>query len=225
MRTLIIGGGEIGKSLLDVLDKQYECCVIDKGDEAHLDYEIMHVCFPYSENFVEQVIQYQQLYHPKYTVIHSTVPVGTSNIVGAVHSPCVGIHPHLGESLTTFKKFLGGPDASNVAQYFRRAGIKVYITDKSMTTELMKICSTSFYGLCIEWIKEVKRLCKEDDIPFEAWSLWTDNYNKGYNKLGYPEYIRPNLVPIMTEIGGHCVIPNLQLLDSPFAKFIKNQNE
>ena len=80
MRTLIIGGGEIGKSLLDVLDKQYECCVIDKGDEAHLDYEIMHVCFPYSENFVEQVIQYQQLYHPKYTVIHSTVPVGTSRV-------------------------------------------------------------------------------------------------------------------------------------------------
>jgi len=223
MRTLIIGAGEIGKSLALAL-KEYDLDIIDKGIERDKTYEIMHICFPYSDKFVGSVNGYQEKYCPKYTVIHSTVPVGTSKRCNAIHSPCIGIHPHLEESLKTFTKFLGGKQASEVAQYFRRAGIKVSVTNKSETTELMKICSTSFYGLCIEWTKEVKRLCDENDIPFESWTLWTDNYNKGYEKLGCPEYSRPNLTPIKTKIGGHCVLPNLDFLDSPFSKFIREAN-
>jgi len=222
MRTLIIGDGEIGKSLFNVLDKQYECCIIDKGDEVELDYEIMHICFPYSDKFIKYVNEYLEKYKSKYVVVHSTVPVGTCEEIGAMHSPCVGIHPHLEESLTTFTKFIGGEYAHEVAQYFRRAGIKVYVTDLARTTELMKICSTSFYGLCIEWTKEVKRMCDKNHVPFEAWTLWTDNYNNGYNELGYPEYTRPNLIPIMGKIGGHCVIPNLEHLDSKFKQLIKD---
>ena len=224
MRTLIVGGGEIGKSLLSVFDKAYECCILDKGDEAELEYEIMHVCFPYSDKFIDYVNEYKVKYKPKYVVIHSTVPVGTSKKLNAIHSPCIGIHPHLGESLKTFTKFLGGEDASNVAQYFRRAGIKVYLTDKSESTELMKICSTSFYGLCIEWNKEVKDMCDKNKVPFELWSLWNSNYNNGYEKLGYPEYRRPILQAIKTKIKGHCVINNLEFLQSKFKELIKRGN-
>lgn len=228
MKTLIIGNGEIGKSLFEVFNPHYSCAIIDKNqDFISRDAKpigIMHVCFPYSDVFVDAVKGYQDYYKPKYTVIHSTVPVGISKKCDAIHSPCVGIHPHLGESLKVFTKFLGGEDASQVAQYFRRAGIKVYLTDNPDATELIKALSTTYYGLCIEYTKEIKRQCDKLGIPFELWTIWTDNYNKGYINLGYPEYVRPNLIPIMTPVGGHCVIQNLEHINSPFSKFLKEQN-
>ena len=157
MRTLIIGAGEIGKSLYEVFKYHYDVDIIDKITitSGLLDeYEIMHICFPYSKDFVNQVEEYKKRYNPKYVIIHSTVPCGINEKLGTVSSPTVGIHPHLVESLTTFTKFLGGKDASQVAQYFRRAGIKVYLTDSAHSTELKKIMSTTYYGMCIEYKKE-----------------------------------------------------------------------
>lgn len=223
MKTLIIGNGEIGSSLFWVLD-YYNPTIIDKDESAEGTFEIIHICFPYSEKFVDYVKEYQKKYKPKFTVIHSTVPVGTSEKCNAIHSPCLGIHPHLEESMKIFIKFLSGKDASSVADYFRRVGMRVYLTDKSETTELVKALCTTFYGLCVEFTKEVKRLCDQNNVPFEFWTIWTNNYNEGYRKLGYPEFVRPNLTPIMKNIGGHCVLPNLNFINSDFSKWIKSKN-
>lgn len=225
MKTLIVGKGEIGKSLERIFSKHYETEIIDKGDISEIKPEIMHVAFPYSDRFEAFVNEYQQNYKPKFTVIHSTVPSGTSRRLDAVHSPVIGLHPNLEKSIQTFTKYLSGPHASDVAQYFRRADINVYLTDKQETTELMKQLSTTMYGVLIEYTKEVKRLCDEHNVPFEFWTLWTENYNKGYQELGHPEYTRPNLSPIMTKIGGHCVLPNADMLKSDFAKFISEKNK
>ena len=149
MKTSIIGYGEIGKSLEKVLI-QYSPNIITeegmlRGNADNKELEVMHICFPYSDKFEEVVKEYQKEYKPKYTIIHSTVPVGTSRKLGAIHSPCLGIHPHLEQSLKTFTKFLGGEQASEVADYFRRAGMKVYLFNKQETTELMKIMDTTHY--------------------------------------------------------------------------------
>ena len=227
MNTIIVGNGEIGNSLRLILEEEYPVAIIDGSSDLFFcdnTYEIMHVAFPYSNKFIKEVQRYQKRFKPKYTVIHSTVPVGTSRKLKAIHSPAVGIHPHLEESLKTFAKFLGGEKASEVAQYFRRAGMKVQLTDRPESTELMKICSTSFYGLCIEWNKEVKDMCDKNKVPFELWSLWNSNYNNGYEKLGYPEYRRPILQAIKTKIKGHCVINNLEFLQSKFKELIKRGN-
>ena len=185
----------------------------------------MHVCIPYSKDFIDQVTSYQLEYKPKFTVIHSTVPAGVSRVCKAVHSPVIGIHPFLEKSLTTFTKYLGGKESYQVADYFRKAGMKVYIFEKQETTELMKILDTTNYGVEIEFAKEVKRICDKNGIPFEAWTLWVRNYNEGYTKLGYPEYVKPNLVPIDKKIGGHCVVPNAYFLESKFSKLIQNENK
>ena len=140
MRTLIIGRGEIGKSLEKVLKGAlYTVFSRDKENIPDVkNVEIMHICFPYSDTFIETVKDYQEEYQPKYTVIHSTVPVGTSRKCNAIHSPVVGIHPHLADSIKTFTKYLSGEGASEVADYFRRAGIKVYLFNNQEETELMK---------------------------------------------------------------------------------------
>lgn len=226
MISLIVGFGEIGKSLYSILNPYYETYHLGRDEVCSVDHiEIMHITFPYSDKFEEEVKEYQKKYKPNFTVIHSTVKVGISRRLNAINSPVIGIHPHLEESMKTFTKYLSGANASEVAQYFRRVGIKTYITEKQETTELIKQLSTTFYGVMIEYTKEVKKLCDKNGIPFEFWTLWTDNYNNGYQKLGYSEYTRPNLVPIMTTLKGHCVLPNCGLLQSDFAKFILEKNK
>lgn len=225
--SIIAGLGEVGSSLLNVLKQEYTILTLEKGQifDDKLDCDILHITFPYSEEFESEVKKYQELYKPQWTVIHSTVPVGTSRKLDAIHSAILGIHPNLESGIRTFTKFLGGEQASEVANYFRRVGLKVYLFDKPEASELMKILDTTFYGVCIEYTKDVKKQCEKYGIPFEAWTIWTNNYNEGYKKLGHSEFTRPNLVPVMTKIGGHCVLPNTNLLETPFTKFLKELNE
>lgn len=229
-KMLIIGYGEIGEAIYNIFREEYDVDVIVSKEVSRArlnidNVEVMHICFPYSVEFFSEVEMYQNQYRPKYTVIHSTIPVGTSRKLNAIHSPVIGIHPYLTESIKTFTKFLGGERASEVADYFRRANIKVYITDKSETTELAKLMCTTKYGIDIEFVKEMKLLCDKYDIPFEFWTLWTSNYNAGYNKLGQEQFTRPNLVPIMKKTGGHCVLPNAELIETKFTKFLKELNK
>ena len=135
MKHLVIGTGEVGTAI----SKIFQCDIVGKVESfnSNFRFDIIHICFPYSEDFIDEVKRYQELYKVKYTIIHSTVPVGTSRKLNAIHSPILGIHPYLEESIKTFTKYLGGENASEVADEFRRAGMKVYITDKSETTELI----------------------------------------------------------------------------------------
>ena len=225
MNSLIIGGGEVGKSLYKILQNYHPTRIINKTEEKIEGIDIIHICFPYSEEFESEVKRYQALYNPKYTVIHSTVPVGTSRRLNAVNSPVLGVHPYLDEGIKIFIKFLGGEKTGEIADYFRRANIKVYITDRQESTELMKIMDTTYYGLCIEYTKEVKRLCGKYKVPFELWTLWTDNYNRGYKELKQEQFTRPNLVPMLKKIAGHCVLQNAVLLKSKFTKFLLRLNK
>jgi len=91
----------------------------------------------------------------------------------------------------------------------------------------MKILSTTYHALNVEWTKEVAAMCQKYDAPYEAWTLWTKNYNQGYNELGHPEYARPQLIPIGTKIGGHCLLQNCEFIlpESEFAGIILDRNE
>jgi len=233
--SVVCGMGEIGRALAAVLAENYRLVTKDvdttwvtypdRHPASQIAVGVLHICFPWSDGFVDEVKRYQAELRPEHTVIHSTVPVGTSRRCGAIHSPVIGRHPHLERSIRTMRKFLGGEQASEVADYFRRAGLEVYITDKQESTELCKILCTTSLGVYVEWTKEIKRQCDRNGVPFELWSIWTDEYNAGFERMGMPTVHRPNLVPIMTTQGGHCVLPNLEFLESPFADLVKEANE
>ena len=58
--TLIIGAGEIGTALYQVLKKAYPNVYLKDIEPLELDnISIMHICFPYSKKFVDYVKQYQ----------------------------------------------------------------------------------------------------------------------------------------------------------------------
>jgi UDP-glucose 6-dehydrogenase len=217
--------GQVGTALAEVL-KDYKPITVGldvKETVEHID--IMHICFGYTDEFESEVNRYQEKYQPQYTVIHSTVPVGTSRKLNAIHSPIVGIHPHLAPSMKTFIKFLAGEQASEVADYFRRAGCKVYLFDKPETTELAKLSQTTFYAMTIEYVKDLKRECDKLGLSFsEVYTIPAMDYNRGYEQMGLPEIKIPLLNPIMKKQGGHCTIPNCGLWDTEFTEFIKQQN-
>ena len=239
--SVVCGMGEIGQALAEVLSGNYDLYVKDAGGEfsRYKDFmfdqvavsgglpevDVLHICFPYSETFIADVQTYIGYVDPDVTVIHSTVPIGTSRACNALHSPVIGRHPHLAESIRTMTKFIGGSFASDVADYFRRAGIEVYLTDKQESTELSKILCTTSLGVYVEWTKDIKRQCDKYGVPFELWTIWTNEYNDGYERLNMSTVHRPNLVPIQTKISGHCVLPNLKFIESKFVDLIEEMND
>ena len=97
MKSLIIGAGEVGKGLHKVIGGK----IMDK-EPVKGEFDIIHICFPYSKNFSLEVTKYQLMFKPKFTVIHSTVPIGTSKKLKAIHSPIRGVHPYLAKGIKTF---------------------------------------------------------------------------------------------------------------------------
>ncbi len=224
MTHLIIGSGEIGEALWNLIGELQYADLEDYHQAPLCEYpvDVMHIAFPYEEGFEKEVKRYTEMYEPSYVVIHSTVPVGTCSTLQATHSPVMGKHPHIYEALTTFTKFVGGKDADEVADIFRFIGMNVQICRKSETTELAKLMSTLYYSLCIEFAKHAEELCNEHGVPFsEAYTIWNQEYNKGYGEMDMEYVQRPVLQPMQKRQGGHCTLNNLDLIKSKFGKFIK----
>lgn len=189
----------------------------------------MNICFPYSENFCSQVEEYQRMYQPKVTIIHSTVPVGTSRKLNALHSPVHGKHPNLAPGIRTFKKYLGGADQTMVkyvARYYRAARLRYKIVSSPEASELSKICCTTRLGWDVVFMKWVEELSEKYRVPFDEVYGWVKYYNIGYRTLNMTKYTRPMLSPIPGKIAGHCVIPNCRMLpDEEIPQFILRKND
>lgn len=224
-KTLIIGFGEIGQSLFNVLSKKYEVYAKDIEDLELDGVKVMHIAIPYSEKFIHIVKEYQKQYNPTFTIIHSTVPMGVTRELNAYNSPVRGIHPHLEKSLKTFVKYLS-PHNELLVKYFKDAGIKIKTVDKPETTEAMKLWCTTQYGINVIIEKEIKKYCEENNLDFDiVYKDCNKTYNDGYKKLGFPKFSKYTLDHMDGEIGGHCIIPNCEILQTPSAKFILEENK
>lgn len=225
MRGVILGTGEVGSSLYKVLKKTYpDIRMYGKHNETHW-VDILHICFPYSKSFVKEVKRYKKLHKPKYIVIHSTVPIGTSKKLEAFHSPIRGVHPNLDKGIKTFVKYLA-PKNRKLVRYFKKAGIKIKNVDNSEDTEAGKIWSTTAYGWNIALEKMIYQHCKENNLDFDiVYTDFTKTYNDGYEKLKMFHVKRPILKHISGKIGGHCIIPNLKFLKSNVSNIIKKINQ
>jgi len=234
MKSLIIGNGEVGNSLHRILSDSYIRDIKDEiifnniklgRTEGILSFKCLHICFPYNKDFVKQVKKYQKAYKPKYTIIHSTVPVGTSKKCNAYHSPVRGVHPNLEEGLRTFVKYLA-PKSRCLKRYFRKNGIKIEFMEKPEETEFAKIMSTTYYGWNILFEKEMYRLCQKHNLNFnKVYEDWNKTYNSGYAALGKQNVIRPVLKQVNGKIGGHCVVQNLKLFKTKITNFINKYNQ
>jgi hypothetical protein len=225
-KSLVIGLGEVGLSLYNVLKHSHNVISKDIENKKIQDkIDVMHICFPYSKHFVSNVRKYKKLYNPKYTIIHSTVPIGTSKKCECFYSPIRGIHPHLENSLKVFVKYLA-PKNKFLKGYFEKAGITIETHADTSTLEAMKLYCTTLYGLNIIAEKEIWDFCKKHKLDYHmVYGKSNITYNDGYKKLGFPQYSKYVLKHKDGKIGGHCVIPNCKLLNTAISKFIYNQNK
>ena len=100
------------------------------------------------------------------------------------------------------------------------------MVDKSENTESQKLWETTQYGWFIILEKEIYKWCQKNNLDFDIiYNQANKTYNEGYSKLGMKNVIRPILKQANGKIGGHCIIPNCELLGSEVAKIISKMNQ
>lgn len=220
MKHLVIGLGEVGSAVREIL----QCDGYDKnGGALNGPYDFIHICMPWSDEFVAEVKRYTAggiAKHKKLgaaddsiVIVHSTVPLGTCDEYGWVHSPIRGVHPNIVEGIKTFVKYFGGKRAIEASTPWAALGINVKTTQKAADTEALKLWDTTQYGIMIMLEKEIKSYCDRHELDFDV--VYTDanyTYGIGYEALNRPEVVRPYLKHVDGPIGGHCVIPNAEII-------------
>jgi len=216
----ILGYGEIGKAIA----KFYKNPLIKdlNRDDGLQGVEVLHICIPWLDNFVEIVSKEIKEAKPKITIIHSTVAPGTTKLLASkfngavVHSPVRGVHPDLHKGIKTFVKYIGADDkkAGEMAKkHLESLGINPKLFFPSITTELGKILDTTYYGICIAWHGEMKEICDKFGVDFEqVVTEFNKTYNEGYTKLGKKNVVRPVLYPPQGGRPKHCIVPNATIL-------------
>jgi hypothetical protein len=212
MKHLVIGLGEVGSAIQRILQCDGTDATRKRKPEGG-PYDMLHICFPYSDSFVESVEKYVHEYVPKYVVVHSTVPVGTCDAHSWIHSPVRGVHPNLELGIRTFTKYFGGINADVAAGVFDHLDITTLTTTHAKDTEALKLWDTTQLGVMVILEKEIYAYCERHGLDFDmVYRHANKSYNEGYMKLGRPEVVRPYLAQHDGPIGGHCVIPNATIM-------------
>lgn len=229
--TLVIGLGEVGKPLCTILKKHDARVIGIDMDPVAVDgpVGILHVCFPFKEQarFEDAVAEYAQKYRPQIIVVNSTVVPGTTRGIEArtgipaVSSPIRGKHTKMVDDLYMYVKFVAGSNAEateRVRAHFEAAGLKSEVISTPEALELAKLLETTYFGLLITWAQEMNRFAVAVNADYLE-------LGKFFREIAYlPKVLfQPGI------IGGHCVMPNIELLEqrfqSDFLKLMKQSNE
>lgn len=212
-RTLVIGMGEVGSALAQVLEKTEVVLRLDlEPHQFQGPIAVMHLCFPYQHRsqFEGAAIDYIRRLRPALTIINSTVLPGTTRSVAeatgsrVAYSPVRGKHVRMAADLLHYTKFVAAPDgdtARRSEEHFRRAGMKTRRTDRPETLELAKLAETTYFGLLIAFAQELDRYSEKLGADYSEAADFFEEIAFLPNHRYFPGYI-----------GGHCVIPNIRLL-------------
>jgi UDP-N-acetyl-D-mannosaminuronate dehydrogenase len=227
---LVVGLGEVGKPLFQLLSEHYKVVGIDiqPPSEPVGEVDVLHICFPFEiRDFVGETARYIETYKPAVTVINSTVAVGTTRKVAmrtgtpVVHSPVRGKHVRMLQELSHYTKFVGSSDPAageHVAAHFAGAGMKTKVLTTPEASELAKLTETTYFGLMIAWAQELERYCDQAGASYEEIIAF-------YEEISF----FPSTKYFPGVIGGHCVMPNIEILrkfdDSQILRAIQSSNK
>jgi UDP-N-acetyl-D-mannosaminuronate dehydrogenase len=209
--VMVVGQGEIGRPLQKILSRTYRCIGVDiEPVEVVAPCSAMHICYPYQiPDFVGTTVAYIRKYRPELTIINSTVVPGTTRRVyeesaaKLAYSPTRGKHARMEEDLLRYKKFVAGIDEHSSARALEHLAAAGFRTDRFHTPEigeLAKLVETTWLGILIGWAQEVERFAESYGASFE-------DLNAFIQEVDFlPSHIFPG------RIGGHCVMPNIELL-------------
>ena len=238
MTDIILGMGEVGETLFDLLvDRKFDCIGIDLNDSKCKNYteneiienpQYLHVCLPGElEKFTDIVIEWvNKIKNIQVAVIHSTVKPGTTKTIQEkssipiLFSPVRGVHRRFLNDIKKYTKFIsfdGTEINSKIKKDLENRFEKVDWMSTTKTAELAKILvDTTYYGWLINYAQITKMICEKENVDFDEMWKFADEIHENLGN-------RPKMFPGI--IGGHCVIPNLNLVEYENLDMIKTVNE
>ena len=227
-KDIVIGLGEIGTPIYKLFSKYF---VIEGYDinpkiipktlkkNKSLSIRFLHICIPHSKKFIPDVIKLEKKFLPKGIIIHSTIePSTTQKIqkkskIPIIYSATRGIHARMLTDMKRYTKFFAiESDAprkkwacTQYVELLKKSGLKHKQMSSPKTLELGKIlCDTSYYGWLINFAQITKIISDKEKVDYDEMWTFADEIHKFLGN-------RPKMFPGF--IGGHCVIPNLELIN------------
>lgn len=225
--VVIVGLGEVGKPLLNILSRTYDCVGVDiQPVQLNRPCSILHICIPFQiQDFLGVAAAYIAKYKPRVTILNSTVAPGTTlalaSLSGAAvaYSPVRGKHVKMETDMLRYKKFVGADDpgvVETVLKHFKGAGFKTDRFKSAHIGEVSKLIETTWLGMLVAWAQEVERIAGHYGANYE-------DVNTFIEEIDFLPHIFPGY------IGGHCVMPNIAILQaqlqSDFLDAIVRSNE
>jgi len=239
-KDVVAGLGEIGLPILKILSKKEKIVGYDLNEKLmnkhkfqklnELSTSFLHVAIPVTTKFDSNLIKLYKKFKPDCIVIHSTIRPGTTErLQKKIDSPIIysatrGVHKRMLRDLKRYTKFFAISNIAPKKQWaiktfskkMQNSGIKTKQMSKPETLELSKIlCDTSYLGWLINYSQITNVIAKNFDVNYDEMWTFSDEIHK---ILGN----RPKMYP--GNIGGHCVIPNLELINNKTLNLIKEMN-
>ncbi len=239
-KNVIVGLGEIGTPIYKLLSKNFLSVGYDLNEnlmdvKKFKKYEntetiFLHICIPFSKKFISNVQKIVKKFDPEIIVIHSTISPNTTTKlqsrlkIPVIYSATRGVHKRMLFDLKRYTKFFAISSnaprknfaVSEFKKLMKKNGVKTEQMSKPETLELGKIvCDTSYLGWLINYSQLSNMIAKQYDVNYDEMWKFSDEIHK---YLGN----RPKMFPGF--IGGHCVIPNLDLIHNQTLDLIKDIN-
>ena len=237
---MVVGLGEIGVPIFKLLTKSFFTIGYDIDEKLmdkkkflkynSLPISFLHICIPFNKNFEKNIIDLFHQFDPECIVIHSTVsPYTTKKIQEKISIPIIysatrGVHRRMLNDLKRYTKFFAiEKDAPNeklatkkFSTLMKKCGVKTKKMSQPLTLELAKIvCDTSYYAWLINYAQSSNIIAIKHKVNYDEMWTFSDEIHKFLGN-------RPKMYPGI--IGGHCVIPNLELIHNQTLKLIKSLN-
>ncbi len=240
-KNVVVGLGEIGNPIYKLLSKKLITVGYDVNPKlmnksAFKKFEkiptnLLHVAIPVTKSFENDILKLTKNFQPQCIIIHSTISPGTTSRlqkklkIPIIYSATRGVHKRMIKDLKRYTKFFAISNNAPKKQWaineyyktMKKAGIKTQQMTKPETLELAKIlCDTSYLGWLINYAQLTNTIAIKHNVDYDE--MWTFS-DEIHNILGN----RPKLFPGF--IGGHCVIPNLDLIQNQTLNLIKSIND
>jgi len=239
-KDVVAGLGEIGYPILKLLSKKQTTVGydIDKNSTNKLKFKtlqdtqtsFLHIAIPVTTKFDSNILELNKKFKPECIVIHSTISLGTTEriqkklSVPLIYSATRGVHKRMLKDIKRYMKFFAisknAPKKQWAIKTFSRkmknCGVKTRQMSTPETLELGKIlCDTSYLGWLINYAQLTNMIAIQYNIDYDEMWTFSDEIHKFLGN-------RPKMYPGF--IGGHCVIPNLDLMHNQTLDLIKKIN-
>ena len=239
-KDIVVGLGEIGNPILKILSKKNIVVGFDLNRDLmdtikfekykNLETSFLHIAIPVTDKLITNILKLYKKFLPECIIIHSTIKPGTTEKlqkkipIPVIYSATRGVHNRMIYDLKRYTKFFvistNAPRSkwalSRYVKVMKDCGIKTKKMSNPETLELAKIiCDTSYLGWLVNYAQLSNMIAIQYGIDYdEMWSFSDEIHrNLGNRPKMYPGYI-----------GGHCVIPNLELINNQTLDMIKKMN-